>query len=57
MYLYIDGGGGLVGKTCATLAINPMDCSLPVSSVHRIQQGRIIYPLQCGMDIFVYPEP
>ena len=36
MYLYIDGGGGLVGKTCATLAINPMDCSLPVSSVHGI---------------------
>ena len=42
MYLYIDGGGGLVGKTCATLAINPVDCSLPVSSVHGILQVRIL---------------
>ena len=42
MYLYIGGGGGLVGKTCATLAIDPMDCSLPASSVHGILQVRIL---------------
>ena len=31
------GGGGLVAQLCPTLC-NPMDCSLPVSSVHGISQ-------------------
>ena len=35
------GGGGLVTKLCPTLC-NPMDCSLPGSSVHGISQVRIL---------------
>ena len=34
-------GGGLVAKSCRTLC-NPMDCSLPGSSVHGIFQTRIL---------------
>ena len=33
--------GGLVSKLCPTLC-NPMDCSLPGSSVHGILQARIL---------------
>ena len=36
--------GGLVSKLCPTLC-NPMDCSLPGSSVYGISQARI---LECG---------
>ena len=35
------GGGGLVTKLCSTLC-DPMNCSLPGSSVHRILQARIL---------------
>ena len=35
------GGGGLVAKSCPTLA-TPMDCTLPGSSVHGILQARIL---------------
>ena len=35
------GGGGLVTKSCSTLA-TPMDCSPPGSSVHGILQARIL---------------
>ena len=35
------GGGGLVAKTCLTLC-DPIDCSLPGSSVHGILQARIL---------------
>ena len=31
----------LVAQLCPTLC-NPLDCSLPVSSVHRILQARIL---------------
>ena len=34
-------GGGLVTKLCLTLC-NPMDCSPPGSSVHRVFQARIL---------------
>ena len=34
-------GGDLVAKSCSTLC-NPMDCSLPGSSVHGILQERIL---------------
>ena len=34
-------GGGLVAKLCPTLG-DPMDCSLPGSSVHGIFQRRIL---------------
>ena len=34
-------GGGLVAKLCPTLW-NPMDCSLPGSSVHGITQAGIL---------------
>ena len=34
-----DGGGGLVTKSCPTLC-DPLDCSSPGSSVHRISQAR-----------------
>ena len=37
-YVY---GGGLVTKLCPTL-YDPMDCSLPGSSVHGISQARIL---------------
>ena len=33
-------GGGLVAKSCPTC--NPMDCSLPGSSVHGVLQARIL---------------
>ena len=36
---YVDGGGGLVTKSCPTLC-DPVDCSLPGSSVHGISQAR-----------------
>ena len=32
-------GGGLVAKSCPTLG-NPMNCSLPGSSLHGISQAR-----------------
>ena len=35
------GGGGLVTKSCLTL-FDPLDCSQPGSSVHRISQARIL---------------
>ena len=35
------GGGGLVAKSCLTLC-DPVDYSLPGSSVHRILQARIL---------------
>ena len=35
------GGGGLVAKSCPTLA-TPMDCTLPGSSVRGILQARIL---------------
>ena len=35
------GGGVLVAKLCLTLC-DPMYCSLPVSSVHRTSQARIL---------------
>ena len=38
---YIHGGGGLFAKLCPTLC-NPLDCSLPGSSVHGILQARIL---------------
>ena len=38
---YIHGGGGLFAKLCPTLC-NPLDCSLPASSVHGILQARIL---------------
>ena len=31
----------LVAQSCPTLC-DPMDCSPPVSSVHKISQGRIL---------------
>ena len=34
-------GGGLVIKSCPTLC-DPMDCSLPGSSVHGISQAGIL---------------
>ena len=34
-------GGGLVPKSCPTVC-NPMDYSLPGSSVHRFLQARIV---------------
>ena len=34
------GGGGVVAQSCLTH--NPVDCSLPVSSVHGILQARIL---------------
>ena len=37
-YVY---GGGLVSKSCPTL-YDPMDCSLPGSSVHGISQAGIL---------------
>ena len=37
----MGGGGGLVAKLCLTLW-DPMDCSLPGSSVHGISQARIL---------------
>ena len=37
----VDGGGGLVTKSCLTLC-NLMDCSPPGSSVHGILQARIL---------------
>ena len=39
MYLHFAGGGGLVAKSCPTLG-DPIDCSLPGSSIHRISQAR-----------------
>ena len=36
-----SGGGGLVAHSCRTLC-DPMDCSLPGSSVHRTLQARIL---------------
>ena len=36
-----QGGGGLVSQSCPTLC-NPIDCSLPGSSVHGISQARIL---------------
>ena len=35
------GGGVLAAQSCPTLC-NPMDCSLPVPSVHEILQTRIL---------------
>ena len=35
------GGGGLAAKLCPTLC-DPMDCSLPGSSVQGISQARIL---------------
>ena len=35
------GGDGLVSKSCLTFA-DPMDCSPPGSSVHRILQARVL---------------
>ena len=35
------GGGGLVARLCLTVW-DPMDCSLPGSSVHGILQARIL---------------
>ena len=37
----VDSGDGLVTQSCPTLC-NPMDCSLPGSSVHEIPQVRIL---------------
>ena len=37
----IGGGGGLIAKLCPTLW-DPMDCSLPGSSLHGILQARIL---------------
>ena len=37
----VFGGGGLVAKSCQSLC-NPMDCSPPSFSVHRIFQARIL---------------
>ena len=37
----LGGGGGSVTKLCLTLC-EPMDCSLPGSSVHGILQARIL---------------
>ena len=37
----ILGSGGSVAKSCPTL-VTPMDCGLPVSSVHGICQARIL---------------
>ena len=34
----MDGGGGLVAKSCLTL-VNSLDCSLLGSSVHGILQA------------------
>ena len=34
-------GGGLVTKLCPTLC-DPVDCSLPGSSVHGISQAKIL---------------
>ena len=45
LYIYIPpkswSGGGLVAKSCLTLC-DPMDCSLPGSSVHGILQTWIL---------------
>ena len=35
------GGGGLVAQSCPTLC-DPVDCSLPGSSVHGISQARVL---------------
>ena len=40
------GGGGLVTKLCPTLC-DPMDCSLPGSSVHGILQATILAGVGC----------
>ena len=40
MWMY-GGGGGLAAKLCPTLC-DPMDCSLPGSSVQGISQARIL---------------
>ena len=50
VWLGTCGGGGLVAQLCPTLAtprtvsdpLDPMDCSLPGSSVHGIFQARIL---------------
>ena len=36
-----NGGGGLVAQSCPALC-DPVDCSSPGSSVHRIFQARIL---------------
>ena len=41
LHLVINCGGGLIAKSCLTLC-DPMVCSLPGSSVHRILQARIL---------------
>ena len=41
IHMGAGGGGGLVAKSCSTLATR-MDCSLPGSSVHGILQARIL---------------
>ena len=37
--MWVDSGDGLVTESCPTLC-NPMDCSLPGSSVHGTSQAR-----------------
>ena len=45
---------GLVTKSCPTLC-NPMDCSLPGSSVHGILQARILERLAISFSILFLP--
>ena len=42
-------GGGLVDKSCLAVC-NPMDCSLPGTSVHGILQARLLE----GVAIFYF---
>ena len=37
----LDSGGGEVAQSCLTLC-DPVDCSLPGSSVHGICQARVL---------------
>ena len=39
-FCFCASGGGLVAKSCLTC--DPMNCSLPGSSVHRTSQARIL---------------
>ena len=49
-------GGCLVAKSCVTLC-NPMDCSLPGSSVHGISEARILQFLLQGIFLTQEPNP
>ena len=51
----MDGGDGLVAKSCPTLC-NPMDCSPRSSSVHGILQARILEWVAISFSRGIFPE-